>query len=155
MPTVVTQEGATILISPTLGSAIISRPAAGTRYRPLVRTSDSRFFLVSEGSRAGWLPAGQASIDASQVERIRDITPSREAVLAGPLRATVRGGGNIRFSPNVETGTILGQVHAGEVVTLKSRTADRQWYNIVAPAAAGWVSASLLDIDPRVAALVP
>ena len=46
---------------------------------------------------------------------------------------------------------MLGQLHAGEVVTLLERSNDSAWYRVKAPEAEGWVSATLLTIDPEVA----
>lgn len=155
IPTVVAHAGATLLISPTLGSDAISTAPNGSSYQPLLRTPDSQFFLVLEGNRVGWLAAKDATIDAAQVAQIAMTTPSKAAVEAGPLHATVWHGGNIRYGPSLKTGTVLGQAEPGDVVTLKASTADRMWYHIVAPAAEGWLHVSLLKIDPRVAANVP
>lgn len=154
-PSIAAAAGATLLISPTLGSGILARPDAGATFEPLLRTPDSQYFLVLNNGQAGWLPAGQATIDPAAVERVPMTTPSPEAVQAGPLRATAINGGNIRFLPNVQTGTVLGQMRANDAVTLKARLATSTWYRIVAPAAEGWVSASLLRIPASVAAQVP
>jgi len=73
-------------------------------------------------------------------------TPTSTATLT----ATVFNGGNIRKEPRVSN-NVLGQLHAGEVVTLLERSNDSAWYHIQAPEAEGWVSATLLTIDPEVA----
>lgn len=154
-PTISAAANAALLISPTLGSGIVGRPDAGTTFQPILRTPDNQFFLVLVDGQAGWLPAGQATIDPAVAARVPATTPPAEAVQAGPWRATVANGGNIRFLPNIRTGTVLGQMHAYEDVTLKARTSDSRWYRIVAPAAEGWVSAVLLRIPASVAAQVP
>lgn len=69
---------------------------------------------------------------------------------ASPLSATVANGGNIRQSPAVK-GSVLGQIHAGEFVTLEQKTANGAWYYVVAPEASGWVHVSLLRIAPGIA----
>lgn len=153
-PTVVVGANATMLVSPTLGSKVAGVPGKGASYQPLMRTPDNQFFLVQEGPQVGWLPASQVTIDAVQAARIKVTTPPRDAVAAGPLKATVGNGGNIRFRPDVKTGTVLGQMHAGQTVTLIERTQDGGWYHVVAPEAEGWVSVTLLQLDPRVAANV-
>jgi uncharacterized protein YgiM (DUF1202 family) len=66
------------------------------------------------------------------------------------LTATVFNGGNIRKEPQVGN-NVLGQLHADEVVTLLERSNDSAWYRVKAPEAEGWVSATLLTIDPEVA----
>ncbi len=67
--------------------------------------------------------------------------------------ATVFNGGNIRDLPTLQ-GAVLGQLRAGQSVTLHRRTANSLWYEVTAPAGAGWVHASLLTIDPSVAARI-
>jgi flagellar FliL protein len=76
---------------------------------------------------------------------------------AAKLTATVFNGGNIRKEPRVTNsqGDVLGQLHAGETVTLLERSTDSAWFHVQAPEAEGWVSATLLTIDPEVAAQVP
>jgi len=86
--------------------------------------------------------------------------PAEPTALAEPtatptatLTATVFNGGNIRKEPQVSNNKadVLGQLHAGEVVTLLERSNDSAWYRVKAPEAEGWVSATLLTIDPEVA----
>lgn len=76
---------------------------------------------------------------------------------AAKLTATVFNGGNIRKEPRVTNnqGDVLGQLHAGETVTLLERSNDSAWFHVQAPEAEGWVSATLLTIDPEVASQVP
>jgi flagellar FliL protein len=76
---------------------------------------------------------------------------------ASQLTATVFNGGNIRKEPRVtqNQGDVLGQLHADEVVTLLERTTDGAWYRVKAPEAEGWVSATLLTIEPAIAKQVP
>jgi hypothetical protein len=155
IPTLIVGANATLLVSPTLGSGLIATATSGASYQPLLRTPDGKFFLVHQGNRVGWLPASQATIDSAQVSQIALTTPSDEAVQAGPLRANVGNGGNIRYGPSVKTGTVLGQLHYGQTVTVKARTADGVWYQVVAPEAEGWVHVSLLRMEPGVMDQVP
>ncbi len=75
-------------------------------------------------------------------------------IAPGMLTATVFNGGNIRNAPSLQ-GAVLGQLQAGETVLLQEKTADGTWYRVEAPAATGWVSVTLLTVDPAVAAQVP
>jgi SH3-like domain-containing protein len=79
--------------------------------------------------------------------------PEPTTAPAATLTATVFNGGNIRKAPRVsnDKADVLGQLHAGEVVTLLERSNDSAWYRVQAPEAEGWVSATLLTIDPEVA----
>lgn len=68
--------------------------------------------------------------------------------------AIVFNGGNIRTEPS-KRGSVLGQLHAGETVELLERTANGQWYLVIAPEATGWVSSTLLTIPKGLADHVP
>jgi hypothetical protein len=95
--------------------------------------------------------------DASIViEAPRDAVSLWEAEDTGPSgpQATVFNGGNIRREPNLR-GAVLGQLHAGQRVSLLERTADDRWYLVAAPEATGWVSSTLLTLDAGAAGLVP
>jgi hypothetical protein len=154
-PTLSVVVDSTMLISPTLRTAVIGSVQAGTTFEPMLRSADSKWFLVKQGEQVGWLHTDQVKIDPQASAKIPLVTPDPANVSAGPLKATVFNGGNIRYRPNVQTGTVLGQLHARQAVTLKEKTADGQWYKVVAPEAEGWVSSTLLTIDANVAAKVP
>ncbi|WP_152541329.1 SH3 domain-containing protein [Kallotenue papyrolyticum] len=154
-PTVATTAEATLLISPTLGSAVVTVVQPGTTFTPLLRSDDGQWFLVPQGARVAWLSRSQAQVDAARINEIPSVRPPAAAVTAGPLKATVFNGGNIRYLPNLETGTVLGQLHAGQTVTVKGKTADGRWIRVVAPEAEGWVSITLLTIDEATLAQAP
>src|SRR5262249_60558934 len=70
------------------------------------------------------------------------------------LTATVFNGGNVRERP--VTGKPLDQINAGEKVRLLAKTSDGGWYQITnIRDVTGWVSVTLLTIDPAVAKQVP
>ncbi|MCS6841206.1 MAG: SH3 domain-containing protein [Roseiflexus sp.] len=69
--------------------------------------------------------------------------PTVVAVRAGPIQS----------APGA--GSILGQVNVQDAVIIIERSADQRWYRVRAPAATGWVSASLLSVSPTVARQVP
>ncbi len=138
-----------------MGTGIVVQVPAGTAYEPLLRTPDAQWFLVRAGEQVAWLAAGESAIEPDAAARVPVTTPSPEAVAAGPLRATAINGANIRFLPNTLRGAVLGQMQAGDIVTLRARSANGQWYRVVAPAAEGWVSAPLLAVPPEFAASLP
>ncbi|MCS6937843.1 MAG: SH3 domain-containing protein [Roseiflexus sp.] len=49
----------------------------------------------------------------------------------------------------------MGQVNVQDAVIIVERSADQRWYRVRAPAATGWVSASLLSVPLAVARQVP
>ena len=70
------------------------------------------------------------------------------------LTATVFNGGNVREAP--VSGRPIDQVNASETVQLLAKNADGSWYQIkTARNVTGWVSQTLLTIDPAVAQQVP
>src|SRR3954453_3417528 len=81
------------------------------------------------------------------------VTPTPEAGLA----ATVANGGNVREAPI--TGRPLDQVNAGETVRLLAKTTDGAWLKVSyarnGATITGWVSRTLLTIDPAVEQQVP
>ncbi len=154
-PTLEVALDATLLISPTLGTESVASVAAGTTFEPLLRTGDNAWFLVAQGEQVGWLAADAAKIDAATSEQVKLVRPAAAAVTAGPYLGTVGNGGNIRYRPNVKTGTVLGQLHAGQAITLVAQTVDGAWFKVVAPEAEGWVSVTLLTVEEDVLAQVP
>ena len=82
-----------------------------------------------------------------------DPTPPTAIARAGEP-AVVTNGGNVRDTP--VTGKILDQVNANETVRLFQKNAAGTWYLLVTPRnVTGWVSATLLHIDPVAAAHIP
>jgi restriction system protein len=72
---------------------------------------------------------------------------------------TVFNGGNVRAAPNMR-GTVLDQVHAGEIVELLGRSADGNWLYIRNPRGqVGWTHRTLLtleaDISERLEVVAP
>jgi hypothetical protein len=87
------------------------------------------------------------------------ITPPENPVVlnqaSAELSATVFNGGNVREQPST-TGRVLDQINARERVALLEKSADGRWYRISNPrGVSGWVSVTLLTIDPNVARKVP
>jgi hypothetical protein len=154
-PTLEVTVASTLLISPTLGVAPLAEAPSGATFQPLMRTANNEWYLVQQNDTVGWLHGDQVAIDAKSNAAIRVVTPDAAAVAAGPLKATVFNGGNIRYRADVKTGTVLGQLHAGQEVTIVARTADSQWIHVIAPEAEGFVSVSLLTIDPQALSQAP
>jgi uncharacterized protein YgiM (DUF1202 family) len=61
----------------------------------------------------------------------------------------------VRAAPNLR-GQVLDQINADETVDLLEKSANGQWYRITNTRnVTGWVSVTLLTIDPDVARRVP
>lgn len=79
------------------------------------------------------------------------------ATPAGRLTATVFNGGNVRAAP--VSGDPLDQVNAGETVQLLEKNAGASWFKVTysrnGQTITGWISKTLLTIDPAVEDQVP
>ena len=74
---------------------------------------------------------------------------------AAGLTARVSAGGNVRRGPAVGQ-PIVGQIKAGDTVTLLGRNAAATWYRITTPGGVtGWANASLLSVDATTRPRVP
>ncbi len=82
------------------------------------------------------------------------IEPTSAPTEEAQPKATVLGGGKIRKEPSVQAEEV-GQVTRGETLILLERTQDGAWYRIQTAAATGWLSSTLLEVAPEVAAQVP
>ena len=90
------------------------------------------------------------------------LTATAQAKVATPtpaagLAATVANGGNVREAPI--NGRPLDQVNAGETVRLLAKTQDGAWLKVTytrnGATITGWVSRTLLTIDPAIEQQVP
>jgi Tfp pilus assembly protein PilX len=93
-----------------------------------------------------------ATLAAARTATVIAKTPT--AIPEGTLIAKVTNGGNVREAPI--NGRVLDQINAGETAKLLAKTADGGWYQITTiRGVTGWVSRTLLTIDPAVEQQVP
>jgi uncharacterized protein YgiM (DUF1202 family) len=136
------QEYTIILVSNTGGQTISSPPMKLNVLQPY----ESDFYqTLAEAPTATALPTATPEPSAEP--------PAPTAAPEQPT-GTVIGGGKIRKEPSVQAEEV-GQVTRGESVTLIERTQDGAWFRISGPGGDGWVSSTLLEIDPDVASQVP
>lgn len=77
------------------------------------------------------------------------ITPEPTVI---QLTATMASTGNVRDLPNTEYSKVIGQLNVGVGVELRMRQSDNSWFLIDGPGDLdGWVSGSLLTVDPTIA----
>lgn len=100
-------------------------------------------------------PAASPTPDAN-VTPTPTPTPTYPPVpIVSSLRGTVANPGNVRADPNVSA-TPIDRVNQGEEVQLLGRSDNGRWYLVLTVrGVAGWVSATLLNVPPETAALVP
>jgi hypothetical protein len=79
----------------------------------------------------------------------------RATAAPGALTARVAASGNVRNGPGLGN-AVIGQIRAGETVTLLGRNAAASWYRIqTARGITGWASATLLAVDAATRPQVP
>lgn len=102
-------------------------------------------------------PTAAPTVAAPTAEALPTTTvePTPELTATDELTGTATIGGNIRREPNREA-EVLGQLIAGEPVTLFERSVDGEWYRVTTDAGLdGWVSRTLLTVDQELAAQLP
>ncbi|GIV97836.1 MAG: ligand-binding protein SH3 [Herpetosiphonaceae bacterium] len=141
--TVVARTAATIYASPYGPSGVRGPLKAGDEVLIVAKLWSGEWYLIVAPATTGWVEGSALPLDGVNVP------------VAGGAgnRAAVFNGGNIRQTP--VDGKVLGQLHAGQTVTLLARNADSTWFRVEAPEATGWVSAALLTIDPAVIPTIP
>jgi len=132
-------------VPPTIRTAPTPSPEsiAGS---PLGRTASSLPLPTQAPPSEEPQPTAQPTPTAAPTERVVPTT-------------TVVNGGNVRAAPNMR-GTVLDQVHAGEIVELLGRSADGNWLYIRNPRGqVGWTHRTLLNlatgIDKRLEVVAP
>jgi flagellar FliL protein len=137
----------TITLIATVGSQVVSSDPTKLSIPPLYSADFYRDAVAVQPTAAPTSAPTSAPAEPTVAPTV-PVEPT--ATSTATLTATVFNGGNIRKEPQVGD-NVLGQLHAGEVVTLLERSNDSTWYRVQAPEAEGWVSATLLTIDPKVA----
>jgi SH3-like domain-containing protein len=97
-------------------------------------------------------PAGALPLEKAGVPQ--PVAPDAAKQISATPGVKVINGGNIRSTPST-SGAVLGQLRATDPVELLARTSDGSWLRVSAPAATGWVSATLLSVPKDVAAALP
>jgi hypothetical protein len=158
VPTIEVAFDSAVLISPTLGSKAIGTVYAGSILETLSRSDDSNWFLVpldEQKAEVAWLHASNLNISEEELARVPSVKPDPATIEQSPYKGDVFNGGNIRYYPDLQRGTVMGQLHAGQTIALHEKTFDGMWYRVTASEASGWVSVTLLSIDEGVVGQVP
>ncbi|MBC8077079.1 MAG: SH3 domain-containing protein [Chloroflexales bacterium] len=167
------------------GSTVLDQVNAGENVQLLQKTTDGRWYQIQNiRGVVGWVsvtllnpiapeaasqvpaqgnPALPTAVAFATADAATPAAPNATPTTGQPLptlpaglAAGVFNGGNVRNQPRVSGSTVLDQINAGENVQLLQKIADGSWYQIRNQrAVVGWVNATLLTIDPTVAAKVP
>jgi flagellar FliL protein len=154
------------------------RPGPGTSFNPpldqinagetvqlLGKTANGEWFqIINERSVTGWVSVTLLSMTdeiAAKVPVVDENGTAAQPTSTTPAPATgltarVFNGGNVRPGPGTSFKPPLDQINAGETVQLLAKTSNGQWFQIATPRnVTGWVSVTLLTIDPATADKVP
>jgi hypothetical protein len=154
------------LLNIVIAVVVVALIGAGTVYAINFRQER---FAQAVATATAFAPTAAASRDATalaQQQATATLVAARTATALaklpsptpeGALAATVANGGNVREAPI--NGRPLDQVNAGEAIRLLEKTQDGAWFKITyarnGGAITGWVSRTLLTIDPAVEQQVP
>jgi uncharacterized protein YgiM (DUF1202 family) len=134
---------------------------AGETVTLLSKTDDGQWFrITNERGITGWVNRTLLNLSVELVDQVPVAGTEEGPITTGTpsptgLKATVSNGGNVRAAPNL-SGRVLDQINANEEVELLAKTANGQWYQIKnIRDVTGWVSSTLLTVDPDVAEQVP
>jgi len=149
-------NGGNIRQSPGMKGAVLGQLHAGELVTLVQKTANGLWYYVNAPEGSGWVHASLLRVAPESANRV---FVNGEATLAAPaseqLSATVINGGNRRAAPTMKA-DVLGQVHAGDTIQLLAKTKNGAWYYARCRCGAlGWVHASLLKVDPKVAWKVP
>jgi flagellar FliL protein len=144
----------TIILLATVNNQVVSAAPVVLEVPSILQSS---FFAqpaaaATEAPTAAPSPSPVPTVTATGPVTSTEATPAPVATVT--VTATVYNGGNIRAEPNLN-GQVLGQLRAGQSVTLLEKTPDGRWYRLTAPEATGWSSATLLTISREIAEKVP
>ena len=150
------------LVNVLIAALVIALLGAGVTYAMRYRAEQTARAVATATAYA---PTA-ASIRTATAQALANVTATAEArrtataiarqptAQPAALTAAVFNGGNVRERPI--NGRPLDQINAGETVQLLGKTADGNWYRVTTVRnVTGWVSRTLLTIDPGVAEQVP
>jgi uncharacterized protein YgiM (DUF1202 family) len=156
-------NGGNVRAQPSINGEIVGGINAGETVTLTQKTeAGDWYFLETIRGEQGWSSATLLTVDAETAALVPVLGDAPAAVPEpaetpepGTLTAVVFNGGNVREQPNL-SGRVVGGVNAGENVTLLQKTESGQWFEIRTPRGEqGWVSVTLLTIDPAVREQVP
>jgi hypothetical protein len=156
-----------VLLNIMIAVAVIALLSGGTVYALNLRQERYAQAVATATAVAPTLVAIQTAAAVAEQQATATLVAARTATAvaklptatpAGGLTARVANGGNVREAPNLSS-KVLDQVHASEAVQLLEKTKDGAWYKITYArnnaTITGWVSKTLLTIDPAIEQQVP
>ena len=149
-------NGGNIRQTPSAKGQVLGQLHAHQTVDLLGKTVDGRWYQVSAPEAIGWVHVSLLRVSPGVSSRVFvNGEASVTAPAAEPIAATVISGGNRRAGPSMKA-EVLGQVRAGDTIQLLAKTKGGAWYYARCRCGAlGWVHASLLKVDPKVARKVP
>jgi flagellar FliL protein len=148
-PQAIVIGGGKIRQEPSAQSPEVGQVTRGETLTLLERTQDGAWYRIQTAAATGWLSSVLLEVAPEVAAKVPTPAP------ASGLTTTVFNGGNVRAEATIR-GKVLDQINATETVTLLSRTADNQWFQITnIRGISGWVNRTLLNLSVELARQVP
>jgi uncharacterized protein YgiM (DUF1202 family) len=156
-------NGGNVRAEATIRGKVLDQINATETVILLSRTADNQWFQITNiRGISGWVNRTLLNLSVELTRQVpvfgtaaTPVTPPVNGTPVAGLTATVFNGGNVRAEATIR-GKVLDQINAAETVTLLAKTADGKWYQITnIRKVTGWVSVTLLTIDPDVGRRVP
>jgi hypothetical protein len=155
-----------VLVNILIAIAVVALLGAGTAYALNLRQERFAQAVATATAVAPTTAAIRTATALAQQQATATLVAARTATAVaklptptpeGALVATVFNGGNVREAP--VNGRPLDQINAGETVQLLEKSQDGGWFKITyarnGATITGWVSRTLLTIDPAIEQQVP
>jgi len=156
-------NGGNVRAEAALKGKVLDQINAGETVQLLSKTADNQWFQITNiRGISGWVNRTLLNLSVELTRQIPvfgtvgiPATPPVNGTPVAGLSAKVFNGGNVRADATIR-GKVLDQINANETVQLLAKTADGKWYQITnVRGVTGWVSVTLLTIDPDVGRKVP
>jgi uncharacterized protein YgiM (DUF1202 family) len=148
-PQAIVIGGGKIRQEPSAQSPEVGQVTRGETLTLLERTQDGAWYRIQTAAATGWLSSVLLEVAPEVAAKVPTPAP------ACGLTTTVFNGGNVRAEATIR-GKVLDQINATETVTLLSRTADNQWFQITnIRGISGWVNRTLLNLSVELTRQVP
>jgi uncharacterized protein YraI len=138
---VVTSPTLNVRSAPSTGDSIIGQLTCGQKVIADAKTADGAWYRINYNGRSGFIYAQFAVAGGTCATANASAAPAASAPAAGGTNITVTSEVlNVRSAPSL-SGSILGRLKRGDVVSATARTTDGKWLEIVYNNGKGYVFA--------------
>lgn len=118
---------------PTLRSEVVGQLSPGILV-PVIEISDDGLWVKIGLDVIGWATASQVSL-SGDVYTQPQTAPKRHGIIQSDTAVNVRNGPGTKYK-------VLGQIKAGQIVSVVDQSEDGQWVKVPFKGIEGWVAVS-------------